>query len=251
MATWTLLPAIDLRRGRVVRLMQGDPDREKRYADDPLHVADRWLEAGAEWLHVVNLDGAFDESGRENQGALRRILTTGANVQLGGGLRDYAGIAEVLGLGVCRAVVGTAAVENPDAVECALQAFGSDRIAVGIDARDGRVSTHGWKESAGQTALEMGLQWSNKGLCWAIYTDIYRDGMTTGINLEATSRLAQDTGLQVIASGGVASMADVRAAHDAGLSGIIIGRALYEGHLDLKQALLIGQDQNPHPALLP
>ena len=244
MTAWTLFPAIDLRRGRVVRLMQGDPERETRYADDPLHVAHRWLEAGAKWLHVVNLDGAFEESGRENQSTLRRILTTGAKVQFGGGLRDFAGIDQVLNLGVCRAVIGTAAVENPAVVESALEAFGPERIAVGIDARDGRISTHGWKETAATTAVEMGLRWADKGLRWTIYTDICRDGMSAGINLRATVHLAQSTGLQCIASGGVASLADVREAHDAGLSGIIIGRALYEGQVSLRQALLVGHNRD-------
>jgi phosphoribosylformimino-5-aminoimidazole carboxamide ribotide isomerase len=147
--TWDIYPAIDLRQGRVVRLMQGDPDRETQYADEPLHVARRWQAAGTDWLHVVNLDGALDESGRQNWVALERVLTTGLKVQFGGGMRDLDGIRRVLNLGVSRAVIGTAAVENPALVEAALAEFGAEQIALGLDARDGIVRTHGWQEDTG------------------------------------------------------------------------------------------------------
>jgi phosphoribosylformimino-5-aminoimidazole carboxamide ribotide isomerase len=244
---WTVYPAIDLRRGRVVRLVQGDPKQETRYADDPLSVARRWQEAGAAWLHVVNLDGAFGERSQENQAALERILTAGLQVQFGGGLRDLEGIRWALDLGVSRVVVSTAAVKNPTLVEAALEAFGPERVAVGIDAREGKVSTHGWKEVSTLTAVGLAQQWADKGIYWVIFTDVARDGMGNGLNVEATVQLAQTIGpstgsghrLHVIASGGVASLEDVRRAYQAGLSGVIIGRALYEGQVALEDALRV------------
>jgi phosphoribosylformimino-5-aminoimidazole carboxamide ribotide isomerase len=254
MGIWDVYPAIDLRRGRVVRLKQGDPSQETKYADDPLSVARRWQEAGTTWLHVINLDGALDEAlyerRSENLAALERILATGLLVQFGGGMRDLAGIRRVLDLGASRAIIGTAAVENPALVEMALEAFGPERIAVGIDARDGKVRTHGWKEAASVTAVELGRQWAEKGVRWVIFTDVARDGMGSGLNLEATVRLAQAIGpskssgqrLHVIASGGVVSLEDVRRTYEAGLSGVIIGRALYEGQVALEDALRVSEE---------
>jgi phosphoribosylformimino-5-aminoimidazole carboxamide ribotide isomerase len=239
MRTWNIYPAIDLRHGRVVRLKQGDPNQETKYADDPLIVARRWQEAGADWLHVVNLDGAFGEQGKENPIALERILTTGLSVQFGGGLRDLIGVRRALDLGVSRVVIGTAAVKNPALVESALDAFGPEQIALGIDAREGQVHTHGWKQAASMTAVELAQQWAAQGVRWIIFTDVARDGMGSGLNLEATVQLAQETGLHVIASGGVASLEDVRQTFEAGLSGVIIGRALYEGQITLREALSV------------
>ena len=248
MRIWDVYPAIDLRQGRVVRLMQGDPDLETEYGNDPLSVARRWQEAGASWLHVVNLDGAFDERSRENEEALRRILTTGLRVQFGGGLRDFESIRRTLDLGVSRAVVGTAAVEDPGLVDAALAAFGPERVAVGIDAREGIVRTHGWKQASAMTALELAQRWAAQGVRWVVFTDVARDGMGSGLNVEATAQLTQTVGpstgsgqrLQVIASGGVSSLEDVRRAYQAGLDGVIIGRALYEGGIRLQEALQVG-----------
>jgi len=233
-------PAIDLRRGRVVRLVQGDPKQETQYADDPLSVARRWQEAGATWLHVVNLDGAFGEPSRENLAALERILTSGLRVQFGGGLRDLKALRRALDLGVSRVVVGTAAVKNPALVEAALETFGPERVAVGIDARKGKVRTHGWQQAAEVTAVELARHWAAQGIRWVIFTDVACDGMGSGLNLEATVHLALATGLHVIASGGVASLEDVKRAYRAGLSGVIIGRALYEGQVALGDALCVG-----------
>ncbi len=236
MSNFTIYPAIDLREGRVVRLAQGDPDRETAYDIQPLAVARRWQAAGAVWLHVVNLDGAFGEGGRKNVTALARILTTGLKVQFGGGVRDLETVRRVLDMGVARVVLGTVAVENPAVVEQALADFGPERLAVGIDARDGYVRTRGWREAAPLTALELAQQWATLGGRWLIFTDIARDGMGSGVNVEATAALAQATGLHVIASGGVATLEDVRRVKAAGLHGVIIGRALYEGHIDLEAA---------------
>ena len=255
MRTWDIYPAIDLRRGRVVRLRQGDPNLETKYADDPLDVARRWQEAGSAWLHVVNLDGAFGEHSQANQAALERILTTGLQVQFGGGMRDFKALCRALDLGVSRVVLGTAAVKNPALVEAALEAFGPERVAVGIDAREGKVHTHGWEEVSTLTAVELAGQWAVQGIHWIVFTDVTRDGMGSGLNLEATVQLAQVTGpstalrqrsgqgsrqrLHVIASGGVANLEDVRRAYHAGLSGVIIGRALYEGQVTLEDALRV------------
>jgi phosphoribosylformimino-5-aminoimidazole carboxamide ribotide isomerase len=239
MRIWDIYPAIDLRQGRVVRLAQGDPNRETEYADDPLRVAQRWQRAGAKWLHVVNLDGAFGEQSRENQDALVQILTTGLLVQHGGGMRDLGAIRRALELGVSRVVVGTLALDDPAQVEAALETFGPERIALGIDARSGTVRTHGWKKDTPVTAVELGQQWAARGARWAIFTDVARDGVRTGLNLEATVELAQTTGLRTIASGGVASLEDVKQAYHAGLSGAIIGRGLYESEILLEDALRV------------
>ncbi|MFZ5911671.1 MAG: 1-(5-phosphoribosyl)-5-[(5-phosphoribosylamino)methylideneamino]imidazole-4-carboxamide isomerase [Chloroflexota bacterium] len=230
-------PAIDLRGGKVVRLKQGDPARLTAYSDDPAQTAQRWLEAGARWLHVVNLDGAFGEREDVNLAALETILRLGARVQFGGGMRSLDAVARALDLGVSRAILGTVAVENPDVVAQALARFGAEKIAVGIDARDGLARTRGWQAEGGVPALDLALHMRTLGLRTVIFTDIRRDGLGGGLNLAATRELADASGLDVIASGGVHSVEDVRAVKEAGLAGVIIGRALYEETIDLKAAL--------------
>ena len=239
MENFTVYPAIDLRQGRVVRLSQGDPDRETSYANQPLSVAQRWQHAGATWLHVVNLDGAFGEKGLENMRALAEITKTNLHVQFGGGLRSIASIQSALDVGVKRVVLGTIAVQNPSLVERALSQYGADRLTLGIDARDGVVNVSGWQESTQLKAVDLALRWADMGGKWLVFTDISRDGMGSGVNVEATSTLAKQTGLNVIASGGVGKLADVNRVKKADLSGVIIGRALYEGHVDLEQALAL------------
>ncbi|MEW6400602.1 MAG: 1-(5-phosphoribosyl)-5-[(5-phosphoribosylamino)methylideneamino] imidazole-4-carboxamide isomerase [Chloroflexota bacterium] len=243
-------PAIDLRGGKVVRLKEGDPARMISYSDDPTETARRWLGMGARWLHIVNLDGAFGESDSANRAALESILKLGAQVQFGGGMRSLDGIAHALDLGVCRVVLGTIAVENPDVVTEALTLFGAERIAVGIDARDGLARVRGWKENSGVTATNLALQMrtlrqapqtnpgtSQGGLRTVIFTDVSRDGLGSGLNIAATKELADVSGLGVIASGGVRTIEDVHAVKKAGLAGVIIGRALYEGTINLKDVL--------------
>jgi phosphoribosylformimino-5-aminoimidazole carboxamide ribotide isomerase len=238
---WTVYPAIDLRRGRVVRLIQGDPGQETEYADDPLRVASRWRDAGASWVHVVNLDGAFGEGSEKNLTALDRVVTSGLKVQFGGGLRDVDGIERALDAGVERVVVGTAAVAQPALVETALEMFGAERVVLAIDARRGRVRTHGWQEISELTPVELGQLWAEQGIHRVVFTDVARDGMGSGLNVEGAVALALATGLRVIASGGVASLEDVRKAREAGLGGVIIGRALYEGEIALRDALRVGE----------
>jgi phosphoribosylformimino-5-aminoimidazole carboxamide ribotide isomerase len=233
--SFTIFPAIDLRLGKVVRLAQGDPARQTVYGDDPLAFAELWKAEGAAWLHVVNLDGAFDTGPSANQAALQRILGLGLNVQLGGGLRDRDSIQAALEAGVRRTVIGTAAIENPSLVDWALEMFGAERVAVGIDARDGLVCINGWAESTSIQALDLGMDLHRRGLKWCIFTDISRDGLQSGVNLPATIQLAAASELQVIASGGVASADEVRRLRAAGLAGVIIGRALYEGNIQLRE----------------
>ena len=237
MSEFTIYPAIDLRQGRVVRLAQGDPGRETCYSDDPLQVAQRWEAAGAIWLHCVNLDGAFGEKGKQNHQALTRILETPLSVQFGGGIRDIPSITQAFDLGASRVVVGTAFVEAPGFVLAALDQFGPERVAVGIDARDGIAQIRGWQEAAMITAEDLAQRWADMGGRWLIFTDISRDGMGRGVNVDATTALADSTGLRVIASGGVRTLSDVQRVRDAGLAGVIIGRALYEGHIELSDAL--------------
>lgn len=237
--SFIVYPAIDLRGGKVVRLKEGDPARMTSYSDDPAETARRWLDAGTQWLHVVNLDGAFGESDNANRAALESILKCGARVQLGGGVRSLETIADALRLGVSRVILGTIAVEQPERVKDALKFFGAEQIAVGIDARDGLVRTRGWKDDSGISAVDLALQMQTLGLATVIFTDIRRDGLGSGLNIPSTRELAEVSGLAVIASGGVHTIEDVIAAKEAGLAGCIIGRALYDGTVELKEAILV------------
>jgi phosphoribosylformimino-5-aminoimidazole carboxamide ribotide isomerase len=239
--SFTIYPAIDLRAGKVVRLKEGDPARMTSYSDDPAEMAQRWLDAGASWLHIVNLDGAFGESDNKNLTALDAILKLGARVQFGGGMRSLDVIAQALALGVSRVVLGTIAIEQPDIVADALKRFGAEQIAIGIDARDGLVRTRGWKDDSGIKATDLALQMRTLGLRTVIFTDIRRDGLGSGLNIPSTRELADVSGLAVIASGGVHTIDDVIAAKNAGLAGCIIGRALYDGTVDLEKALQVGR----------
>lgn len=240
-----IFPAIDLRSGRVVRLQQGRADAEIVYSDEPAQVAVRWQSEGAEWLHVVNLDGAFGDDTALNQRALEEILAAvSIPVQCGGGLRDLASIEAAFALGVARVVIGTAAIENPMLVSDALARFGAARVAVGIDARGGMVATRGWREQSPISALDLARQMGERGITRIVYTDIARDGMLRGIDAEAIAALARASGVRVIASGGIASLRDVEAlqarARD-GIEGVIIGQALYTGAVALSEAILMNR----------
>lgn len=235
--SFTIYPAIDLRGGKVVRLKEGDPARMTSYSDDPAETAKRWQDAGASWLHVVNLDGAFGESDAANRSALEAILRTGSRVQFGGGIRSLAAVERTIDFGVSRVILGTIAVEQPDMVADALKKFGAEKMAVGIDARDGIVYVRGWKDGSGVSATDLALQMRDRGLRTIIFTDVSRDGLGSGLNIAATRELSEVSGLDVIASGGVHTIHDVMTAHEANLAGVIIGRALYENTVDLKDAL--------------
>lgn len=232
-----LFPAIDIRHGRVVRLSQGEATRQTVYGEDPVAVAERFAGEGATWIHVVDLDRAFGAG--ENLAVVRRIVALvgrRVRVQLGGGLRTVELVREGLEQGVSRAVIGTAAAIDPAIVPGAVAALGADRIAVGIDARDGRAAIRGWTETSDLTAEALARRVAGEGVRTVIYTDVARDGMLTGPDLDGALRL-QATGVSVIASGGIAGAGDVRAAREAGLAGAIVGRALYEGRLTLAEAL--------------
>ena len=240
MDSFTIYPAIDLRNGGVVRLSQGDPARQTVYSNDPADVARRWLTAAATWLHVVDLDAAFGEAGARNLAALAAILAAArgqAQVQFGGGLRSLEDVEHVLELGADRALLGTAAVESPEMVAEAVSRFGVERIGVAIDVRASRVRVRGWVRDTGvdPTALGQGLY--EMGVRVVVLTSIARDGEGTGVDVAATRNLSESTGLHVIGSGGAKSLHDVRRAKEAGIAGLVIGRALYEGLVDLKEAL--------------
>lgn len=235
--SFTVFPAIDLRAGKIVRLNQGDPSRQTTYGEDPRAQAEQFQAEGAEWLHVINLSGAFDEDARLNLEALEAILTVGLKVEFGGGLRDEETIRLPLAMGAERVFLGTAAVRDPALVDWALAAYGPARIAGDIGARDGMVTMKGWQETTALTVLEVGQRLRTQGVEWCVLTDVKRDGAGAGVNVESAVELQSETGLQVVASGGVSSLDDVRRVRAAGLAGVIIGRALYEGHLSLRQAL--------------
>jgi phosphoribosylformimino-5-aminoimidazole carboxamide ribotide isomerase len=234
-----VIPAIDLLESRCVRLYQGDYSRSQVFNDNPANVAREWVEQGASWLHIVDLDGA--KTGRVvNLPAIEAIVqAVPVAVQVGGGLRDRTSVAQLLALGVRRVILGTVAVEQPNLVAELCQEF-PGQIVVGIDARQGRVATRGWLENSEVFATELATQMQELGAAAIIYTDINRDGTLTGPNLEALRELAAAVTIPVIASGGVSSLTDLLsllALEPLGVSGIIVGRALYTGDISLKQAL--------------
>ena len=269
-----IYPAIDLRNGRCVRLRQGDPNAETVFGEDPAEMARHWERQGAEWLHVVNLDGAFDyaPSGLDEGGGLTPLVTRldspnaglppvelpinlrclqnirkaiSIPIQFGGGMRSLDDIRLALSLGADRVVLGTAAVKNPDLVREAIERWGPERIVVGIDARDGKVATHGWQETSGLDVIELGHRMAALGVRRVVYTDISRDGMLTGVNVASTANLGDMTDLLVIASGGVANIDDIRALkrHEHfNIEGAITGQAIYTGSLDLAEAIAVGNE---------
>jgi phosphoribosylformimino-5-aminoimidazole carboxamide ribotide isomerase len=235
-----LIPAIDLKDGKCVRLEQGDMGAATTFGDDPAAIARRWVQAGARRLHLVDLNGAF--AGKPvNEPAIRAILAEVGDeidVQLGGGIRDLDTIERYLDDGLRYVIVGTAAVKNPGFLQDACSAFGG-HIIVGLDAKDGRVATDGWSKLTGHEVVDLAKKFEDYGAEAVIYTDIGRDGMLTGINIDATVKLAQALTMPVIASGGLAGMADIErlcAVEHEGIEGVICGRAIYNGALDFSAA---------------
>jgi phosphoribosylformimino-5-aminoimidazole carboxamide ribotide isomerase len=234
-----LFPAIDLKNGEAVRLQQGDMARATVFSRDPAAQARAFAEQGFTYLHLVDLDGAF--AGKPvNAAAVDRILkAVNIPVQLGGGIRDRATIEAWLAKGVARVIVGTAAVRDPDLVKAAARVY-PGRVAVGLDAREGKIAVEGWSQTSTLSALEVARRFEDAGVAAIVYTDVNRDGMLQGLNLDATIALAEKVSLPVIASGGLASLADVRALLEPRaqkLQGAIAGRALYDGRLDATAAL--------------
>jgi phosphoribosylformimino-5-aminoimidazole carboxamide ribotide isomerase len=236
-----LYPAIDLKDGQCVRLLRGEMSQATVFNDDPAAQAQRFVAAGCRRLHVVDLDGAFAGKPMNAAAVAAIIAVAGVPVQLGGGIRDRATIDGWLAKGVARVILGTAALTNPDLVREACRAH-PGRIVVGIDARGGRVAVEGWAKASARDALDLALAFEDAGVDAIVYTDIDRDGALTGVNVEATAALARALSTPVIASGGVASLEDLSAlkAHEAdGIAGVICGRALYDGRIDLATALRV------------
>lgn len=230
-----LYPAVDVQGGSVVRLRQGVADAATAYGDDPIAVAQGFARDGARWVHFVDLDRAFGRG--DNREIARRFLATvRVPVQVGGGLRTEDAIDEMLGWGATRVVIGTKAATDPALVDRLLARHGAERLAVGIDAKQGQVAVRGWTEVFDLTVLELGRRVVGQGARTVIYTDVARDGMLTGPDVDGARTLAA-LGLQVIASGGVATLDDLRRVRAAGLAGAIVGRALYEGRFTLPEAL--------------
>ena len=242
----SIIPAIDLRDGRCVRLKQGRKDDTTVYNGDPIEIARSYEAGGAQMIHIVDLDGAFSDTNSRNRQVLRKIISRiKIPLQFGGGLRSLEDVAQVIELGVSRVVIGTLAVEAPESLDQALGLFGADRLAVGIDARNGQVLTRGWEREGKLSALELAQNVASLGIERIIYTDVARDGMLTGVNVEQTCAIARESGLKVTASGGVSSLEDIEQLMNAvtvkagagRIDSLIIGKALYEGRFSLKQAI--------------
>lgn len=238
-----VFPAIDLKAGQVVRLAEGDMDRATVYGDDPAAQAEMFANAGAEWLHVVDLDGAFageSVNGAAVAGILERF---GGKVQLGGGIRNRESVERWLDLGVERVVIGTAALENPELVRAAAR-DNPGRIVVAVDARDGMVATRGWADVSDVSVAELARRFEDAGVAALLFTDVGRDGLLKGCNVEATVALARAVAIPVIASGGVTDIGDIHALKGHvgdGIEGVITGRALYDGRLDLAEAIEVAR----------
>lgn len=237
-----LYPAIDIKNGACVRLLYGDLEKVTTYNEDPGAQAAEFAAKGCRWIHVVDLDGAV-EGQAVNRDAVAAILSAGLPVQLGGGIRNMAGVEHWINQGVSRVILGTAALKDPQLVKDAARAF-PGKIAVGADARGGMIAAEGWLETTDMPVLDLVKRFEDSGVAAVIFTDIGRDGALTGVNLEATADLARATALPVIASGGVASIDDIKALaqDDSGIDGVITGRAIYDGRLDLVEALSILDD---------
>ncbi|MBR3456571.1 MAG: 1-(5-phosphoribosyl)-5-[Selenomonadaceae bacterium] len=241
-----IFPAIDIRGGKCVRLFKGDFKQETVFSDHPEDMARRWQSQGAEFLHLVDLDGALaGKSG--NLPAVRDILSAiDIPAELGGGIRTMENIEEVLSLGICRVILGSVAVRNPALVKEACAEFGGDRVVVGIDAKDGIVAVDGWGVSGDMRAEELAKRMAEVGVATIIYTDISRDGTLSGVNVEATAELARGSGVKVIASGGVKSLEDIRRLkpyEKDGIEGVIVGKSIYTGSLDLEKAIEIAKGE--------
>jgi phosphoribosylformimino-5-aminoimidazole carboxamide ribotide isomerase len=243
-----LIPAIDLKDGHCVRLKQGDMDQATTFSEDPGAMARRWLERGARRLHLVDLNGAF--AGKpQNLPAIKSILKAVGDeipVQLGGGIRDLDTIEKYIDAGLRYVIIGTAAVKNPGFLKDACTAFGG-HVIVGLDAKDGKVATDGWSKLTGHEVVDLARKFEDYGADAIVYTDIGRDGMLTGINIEATVKLAQSITIPVIASGGLSNLEDIRslcAVEDEGIEGVICGRAIYSGDLDFSKAQDLADELN-------
>ena len=232
-----LYPAIDMKNGQCVRLRQGAFKDITIYSDAPEKVAAHWQEKGASFLHLVDLDGAL-AGYSVNEEVIRRIAdTVSIPIEIGGGIRSGEAVERMLGLGVRRVIIGTKAAEHPEFLRDMVRTFGEEAIVAGVDAKDGMVAVEGWEKVSSLTARDLCLTMKEYGVRHIVYTDISRDGMLSGPNVEATRKLTEETGLDIIASGGVSCMEDLKCLHEAGIRGAIIGKALYENRIDLAEAV--------------
>lgn len=237
--SFTIYPAIDMRGGKCVRLLQGDYNQETVYGDSPFDMAKSFADAGAEWIHMVDLDGAKDGKRVNDRFVIEAAQKLDAKVQIGGGIRTEEDILHYLNNGVSRVIIGSVAVSNPEFAIEMIKKYG-EKIAIGLDAKDGYVATHGWLDTSSVTAVELGKRLAEAGAETFIFTDIATDGMLSGPNLLAVEKLAVETGKSVIASGGVSELADLRALKELvgkGVSGAIVGKAIYEGRFSVPEAL--------------
>lgn len=232
-----LYPAIDLKNGQCVRLKQGEFKEITVYSNAPEKVAADWQSQGATFLHLVDLDGAL--AGHSvNEEVIKKIAAAvSIPIEIGGGIRSEAAVESMLSLGVYRVIIGTKAAENPEFIGDMVKRFGQERIVAGVDAKDGMVAVEGWEKISGISASELCGRMKDYGIRHIVYTDISRDGMLTGPNVAYTKKLTEDTGMDIIASGGMSSMEDLRQLYNAGVHGAIIGKALYENRIDLKEAI--------------
>ncbi len=232
-----IFPAVDIKAGRCVRLIQGNQDQETVYGQDPGEMARKWESQGAQWVHVVDLDGAFSGVPRNREVIAAMVAQLSVPVQLGGGIRDLETARSYLEIGIRRVIVGTRALQDHNFVREMIAEFGAERVVVGIDARDGMVAVKGWVDISTIPALEMAMDMKALGVQRLVYTDISRDGLLQGPNLKSTQELA-GSGLAIIASGGVANLSDIeKLAQIPGVEGVIVGKALYEGRFNLVDAL--------------
>jgi len=237
--SFIVYPAIDMRGGKCVRLLQGDYGKETVYGDSPFDMAKSFADSGAEWIHMVDLDGARDGKRVNDTYVIKAAKELNARVQIGGGIRSEADIAHYLDNGVSRVIIGSIAVSNPEFAEEMVKKY-PGKIAIGLDAKDGYVATHGWLSTSEVKAVDLGKRFADAGAETFIFTDIATDGMLSGPNVQAIQLLAEETGKSVIASGGVSQLSDLAALKElqsVGVSGAIVGKALYEGRFSVKEAL--------------
>lgn len=238
-----VIPAIDIKDGECVRLYKGNFEQKTVYGD-PVEMAKLWVGKGASRLHIVDLDGALDAKPKNLDLIAEIVEKVDIPVQVGGGIRDQETVEHYLDIGIDRVIIGTAAIKNPELVVEVIEEFGADKIVVGIDAKDGKVAVEGWLETSDTAVVDLGQKMKERGVKWVVYTDISRDGTLVGPNIETTKKLAETTGLNVIASGGVSDLDDIKALksiEDSGVKGVITGKALYSKKLDLEGAIMIAQ----------
>jgi phosphoribosylformimino-5-aminoimidazole carboxamide ribotide isomerase len=239
-----IIPAVDIKDGRCVRLLQGRKDAETVYSDDPVQMAKKWESQGAELIHVIDLDGAFQQHPQNSDAIKKTVEQLDIPVQVGGGIRNEKTIRQYIEIGVERVIIGTEAIKNPKLVKKACKAF-PEQIVVAIDARRGMVAVEGWTQTTPMKAIDLAKRFEDCGVAAINFTDIDRDGMQTGPNIEETRRIAEDISIPVIASGGVSTIDDIKnllPLNAMGITGIIIGKALYSGSLDLKEAIALAKN---------